>query len=513
MDYKSNTMEIIVGSTVRHLNEDISGKVTAISNGVITIEDSDGFPRNYPQKDLILIDKSLDSALMWDKRQTPPDSESTKRSSADKKKTKEKEPQHLTPTQSGNNSSTQKPKTPEEKEAIKRAKKEHKAQKEQKANERTDGSTNEPNLSNESNTNTTAEEVAAAEVGIVSAVTTSTDDNESLVTSNEVEDITEIDEKAAILIKLKSLYTEYSEAKHYLEVIGNYYKPTNQQLKELSEKKERVINEYKRICVLITEEDLIDLGIDIKSLLERTVYRIRWEDLSFRDGYVILGQYGRMDYKDSRASFDYIKQLFSSRIKTDVEIEKRFDGSFVVNNIGLFKSVITLMTVKDDLNNIYNKYVSYKSLSSLSGRLSSVEPQYWHLLFEMKDPAYINYLCKKQSSNYKVVPVREAVVHQDRLASQDDGFLFTIEQFGNLWIVWESVDVSKATYVFKTYDKSYNHDMQMIYNYIVSSQNNKRLTLQDQNTIRSMYKVAGSPWHTTFGEWQTRMNHIIKRRF
>ena len=155
---------------------------------------------------------------------------------------------------------------------------------------------------------------------------------------------------------------------------------------------------------------------------------IEWSDIVFYSGSIKLGPWGNWPWPASRQSFNGIKPLFDLRgrpirivVNNRGKVEKIQDEDF-------FSNVVLLMQVKDDMENFYNRFISYRAISDLSDTFSKIPHKYWQLYYRSKDPRYLKYLCDNLDSNRLVVPVAEAVIGSDgRGYKLDDSFYLLLK--------------------------------------------------------------------------------------
>ena len=235
------------------------------------------------------------------------------------------------------------------------------------------------------------------------------------------------------------------------------------------------------------------------------IHSLKWSDVIFCDGYIKLGKfYGQYECRCSRSSLNRLKGYISNLQLPKIKIQI-IDAKVVVKNVDLLNDIVLVMSVKNDMDYLYNSSISSR-LSELIARFNQIKPQYLKYLYgQQQDVRYISYLAERRDCNYKIVPVRERVMNNDMLRSEDDGFIFTIAKGSKLYLVWESIDTGKASFVFETSHDNHSADIQRLFNYIVSDQNNKRLTLFSDDKYRRIYHYVCRPWHTSLQEWKGRM--------
>lgn len=94
---------------------------------------------------------------------------------------------------------------------------------------------------------------------------------------------------------------------------------------------------------------------------------------------------------------------------------------------------------------------------------------------------FINFLLKKQSDKYKVIPCLERLAHVDNEIIEE-AFMFSLkEDTGKILIVYENVNPDRSTLLFEVEEKDYDLTVQSIYDFLQSAEINKRSNLRSRN--------------------------------
>src|SRR5690606_34711632 len=114
--------------------------------------------------------------------------------------------------------------------------------------------------------------------------------------------------------------------------------------------------------------------------------------------------------------------------------------------------------------------------------------------------------------NYPIIPVMEYYTLFSTKKIIRDSFLFTTEYDSHFYIIWESTEERKATYVFKSKRENYDDERQRIFDYISTTQKRKRTRLKkgvddEQSSIKTYATIN----HTDIDIWVKKLMDIISR--
>ena len=113
-------------------------------------------------------------------------------------------------------------------------------------------------------------------------------------------------------------------------------------------------------------------------------------------------------------------------------------------------------------------------------------------------------MCEICDENFPILPIPELVLNSNEKEIIQDSFIF---KCGNK-LIWESIEKSKATYIFK-FD-NFDKDTQCLFNYIVSKEViNKRKTLIQNTNLKKTLKLNTRIYHNNFQEWKNDIFLII----
>ena len=202
--------------------------------------------------------------------------------------------------------------------------------------------------------------------------------------------------------------------------------------------------------------------------------------------------------KESKASFNFIKKMIVSRLRPLVMEWNAYTAN-IVDKIH-FADVIKYMECKENLSNILkNEMYEYKNI------YDSIPPKLTYLFFPKSKTEYLEFLCDIHSELYKVVPVCEVL--NDNI---EDAFLFSVETEKQVYIIWENINLSRATYIFHSNKDSYHTKLQFLFDYIVSTVNEKRRRLHSKGLDLGVFGKFEIINHTDVRLWKNQLLIILE---
>ena len=94
---------------------------------------------------------------------------------------------------------------------------------------------------------------------------------------------------------------------------------------------------------------------------------------------------------------------------------------------------------------------------------------------------FLDYLCKKQLDEYKVICCVENRVNSDLAVTTEYSFIFTIKESKDLvYLAFENTSDSRCTYVFPIPRRSWEESIDALYAFFASSEVNKRQALSQR---------------------------------
>lgn len=241
---------------------------------------------------------------------------------------------------------------------------------------------------------------------------------------------------------------------------------------------------------------------------------IAWSNVRFENYQIRIinnGQYSEPYLlSESRSSFEFLKTYF---LKSDLKpISVSILGNKItsINNLSELNSVIQIISIQNEINNYFNDFES-TSIDKIISKLKKISNQQMFDFLKIKERSlYLSFLCEIQSNDYKIIPTTEMLLSNEKIIAHEETFLFTIKRLNQNYIVWESTQINKATYIFQTTDITYKEDIQKLFDFIASGENSKRRKLRySDKTINNPFKSVGIINHTNIEGWKEKIKNLI----
>lgn len=179
-----------------------------------------------------------------------------------------------------------------------------------------------------------------------------------------------------------------------------------------------------------------------------------------------------------------------------------------ITNLDLLNDAIQILKIQTEWNKNITKDNNGVSASSIVESLGKLSPKAFDYFYRNKDlTPYLKELCKIQELHYHLIPVLEPSNSKHAFSVEKESFLFTIQKTTSIYIIWESVEVNKATFVFTTNQADYFDDLQKIFDYISAHLDNKRTNLRkgvmhNEGQYLQSYRTF---YHTTLEKWKAKV--------
>jgi hypothetical protein len=224
---------------------------------------------------------------------------------------------------------------------------------------------------------------------------------------------------------------------------------------------------------------------------------IDWDNITYENGFILIKVNGiayKSYYKDSQKSFNIFKPYFSHSNTPNILVQLNgkeitlLNEEIILYHFKLFKQSSKNFGSVDNASNPFNNWKEYtkdyyqKKLSHLFVTDSLKK------LFLLSNPIE------------SIIPVAEVTKDIKGKIQFIDSFLFHISNY----IVWESTEPSRATYIF--YLGTSNQEIiQYIFDYISGDTISKRDTLIKSKNLQKQLRFKTRVFHTDFSLW---LNHL-----
>ncbi len=235
---------------------------------------------------------------------------------------------------------------------------------------------------------------------------------------------------------------------------------------------------------------------------------IPWSQITFDTGFFKTHQY-TISLPRSQKSFNQLKPYLSVFRNTSLElrVDPKTQKVLEVKNAEVLDQVFDRLEIEQALTSADIKNPDYFA-RTLLGRWSNER------LIRAYAPEsrslYLKHLCGAYSSNYRIVPVREHRRNESNdTVTTEDAFLFPIHGHRYVYILWESVEDKRATYVFRCTPSNYAAAVQKVFDYVASDEiTNKRDRLRQGNVgyfRGSVVEYWQSLNHNDLNDWKRRL--------
>ena len=265
--------------------------------------------------------------------------------------------------------------------------------------------------------------------------------------------------------------------------------------KEEDEEEDEVIYRVKKndgkVCLFFDLDKFNKKRLDASSVdfLQKKEWVLDWECVTFKNNNLVVKppKTGNVQflpltiYKPGvNESYNYLRKYLNDRIspiRCFVE-----DMKLTINDtISLDEAIVKFASISNQRpilstdtifqTNSAPMQMSFKQALSKAQQMTPAE-------FTKYKSEFINFLLKKQSDKYKVIPCVERLAHTDNDITEE-AFMFSLkENTGRYLIVYENVNPDRSTLLFEVEENDYELTVQSIYDFLQSAEVNKRSNLR-----------------------------------
>ena len=225
-----------------------------------------------------------------------------------------------------------------------------------------------------------------------------------------------------------------------------------------------------------------------------------WKDIIFFDGYIevkINQYYGKFHVGQSKRYLDNVKHYYSFKNVPKLEVVFSRGEIVEIKNIEILFYHINFLTITSQ---------SFETVKFDISKLEKYTKTYFktYIPFAFTTDS-LKFLCEICDENFPIIPMPEFVIKSNKSKVIHDSFLF---KCGSK-LIWESIEPSKATYVFELIN--FDKDAQQLFDYITNENNsNKRQNLIHNFELIRTLKLYDRIFHKEFSEWKNIINCIIQ---
>jgi hypothetical protein len=243
-----------------------------------------------------------------------------------------------------------------------------------------------------------------------------------------------------------------------------------------------------------------------KIIIEEIQIEPEWGDISFHDGHIIIKykqKYYRKYTKQSKKYLNEIKHYYHFHSIPKLKLIIRgSEIAKIINEEVLFYHIDFLDTAALIFN--LGKIGSFK----LSKWQKYTKLHYKnHLPFAFPTHT-LKKLCEYCDSFLPIIPVAEAVINSSGGKTIHNSFLFPLRSHYGIYLIWESVEESKASYVFKLTDFC-DDELQVLFDYIAGDTPNKRWALINSRQLQQQLSMKFRIMHKDLTQWELEIQSLI----
>ena len=231
---------------------------------------------------------------------------------------------------------------------------------------------------------------------------------------------------------------------------------------------------------------------------------VNWENIEFHDGFIRIKHKGFLfskKIKKSKKILNSIKHYYKFHNVPKLKITtKRNTITRLENEEYLFFHIAFLNITASNIYNFENNNFQVSNWTKYN------KEYYKNNLPILFKTVALKKLCEISYSSAPIIPVGEIIISNGKIIIHSS-FLFPIQSNNGCFIVWESTEESKASYIFKI--STFNDiNIQEIYNYISSNIQNKREKLIYNKDLKNHLKLQYRIVHTDLYEWKIKISNI-----
>lgn len=236
-------------------------------------------------------------------------------------------------------------------------------------------------------------------------------------------------------------------------------------------------------------------------------FEAEWEDLSFADGSISIKHEGHSYIKPVSQSKKYLNSI------------KHY---YKFNNVPKLKIITNGNKIKVIENQeVLFYHIDFLNIAASNFGIIKLDPfqlknwkKYTKEYYQTKLPFVfqtitLKLLCEYCDPDLPIIPVGEAIINSMGPQTIHNSFLFPLKSDVGNFLVWESIEEKKASYVFSLTSFS-DKELQTLFDYIAGDTTNKRETLINSKMLRDSLKMKVRVLHTDLSEWTRKIRLLCK---
>ena len=316
--------------------------------------------------------------------------------------------------------------------------------------------------------------------------------------------ITELEAKKHLYNGRMYIFNDYK--KHLQSSYRNFFNQLNAlktvTTKEIIEKKQNNKKELLKIIELFEKNRNQDIQNKkfIQKLNDVRVIFLDWKNIIFRDGFIeikINSHYEQIKIEESKQYLETIKFYYSFKNVPKLEIVISGTKIIEIRNIEVLFYHIDFLSIVGH---------TFETESFEISKLKRYDKTYFlkFLPFAFTKNS-LSFLCEICDENFPIIPMPELIIGRNETKVIQDSFLFKC----NNKLIWESIEHSKASYVFEF--SSFDEDAQRLLDYITNEKiTNKRQKLIRSYELKKELMFYNRIYHNNFYEWKIEITSAIE---
>lgn len=277
-----------------------------------------------------------------------------------------------------------------------------------------------------------------------------------------------------------------------------FFTPRKKEKEEDEEEEDTIIYRAKKndgkVCLFFDLDKFNKIRPNKNSIdfLQKKEWILDWECVTFKKDSLVVNppKTGNVNfmpltvYKPGvKGSYSYLRKYLNDKvtsIRCTVENMK-----LTINDAISLDEAIAKLAIISNQRPILSTDTVFQTRTSLMQmpfkQALSKAQQMTPAEFTKYKSEFINFLLKKQSDKYKIIPCMERLAHTDNDIIEE-AFMFSLkENTGRYLIVYENVNPDRSTLLFEVEEKDYELTAQSIYDFLQSAEINKRSNLRSRN--------------------------------
>jgi hypothetical protein len=247
-------------------------------------------------------------------------------------------------------------------------------------------------------------------------------------------------------------------------------------------------------------------------VVKNTIVQIPWHNIKFSKGFIKIAYKNiskDFSFENSRDIFQKINLSYKNDNLKHLEINIANDQITKISNPEIITAFIEVLQLQSyyevdikDYQLLYDKVINTNNLTA--------NKRHYNIY---KKSAYLNYLFAIHDNTQKILYIPEYIIKNKRIIDKHESYLFPVKKKNIYFLVWESVNFGKATYIFKSSKVNIENDRIKLFEYLASRRMaNKRDKLIHSDDQKKKYCLHDRISHeaTDYNSWKSHLEIILE---